>query len=114
MPKDIQTLSADTGYGSGNFIADVLDRGIIPHIPLRADEKIEPIPTWKNKTNSAHIQAERDRKVREAKARNHARSISLTADYKLSRRLRNAVNISLLKPGNNTVWDEPVTEDQPH
>ncbi len=88
MPKDIQTLSADTGYGSGNFIADVLDRGIIPHIPLRADEKIEPIPTWKNKTNSAHIQAERDRKVREAKARNHARSISLTADYKLSRRLR--------------------------
>ncbi len=88
MPKDIQTLSADTGYGSGNFIADVLDRGIIPHIPLRADEKIEPIPTWKNKTNPAHIQAERDRKVREAKARNHARSISLTADYKLSRRLR--------------------------
>ena len=39
-------------------------------------------------TNSAHIQAERDRKVREAKARNHARSISLTADCKLSRRLR--------------------------
>ena len=88
MPKDIQTLSADTGYGSDNFIADVLDRGIIPHIPLRADEKIEPIPTWKNKTNLAHIQAERDRKVREAKARNHARSISLTADYKLSQRLR--------------------------
>ena len=88
MPKDIQTLSADTGCGSGNFIADVLDRGIIPHIPLRADEKIEPIPAWKNKTNSAHIQAERDRKVREAKARNHARSISLTADCKLSRRLR--------------------------
>ena len=88
MPKDIQTLSADAGCGSGNFIADVLDRGIIPHIPLRADEKIEPIPTWKNKTNSAHIQAERDRKVREAKARNHARSISLTADCKLSRRLR--------------------------
>ena len=88
MPKEIQTLSADTGYGSGNFIADVLDRGIIPHIPLRADEKIEPIPTWKNKTNLAHIQAERDRKVREAKARNHARSISLTADCKLSQRLR--------------------------
>ena len=88
MPKDIQTLSADAGCGSGNFIADVLDRGIIPHIPLRADEKIEPIPAWKNKTNSAHIQAERDRKVREAKARNHARSISLTADCKLSRRLR--------------------------
>ena len=35
-----------------------------------------------------HIQAKRDRKVREAKARNHARSISLTADCKLSRRLR--------------------------
>ena len=88
MPEDVRTLAADKGYGSGNFIADVLDRGIIPHIPLRSGEGIESIPTWKNKTNFAHIQAERDRKVREAKARNHARSISLTSDYKLSQRLR--------------------------
>ncbi len=88
MPEGIQTLTADTGYGSGGFIADILDWGITPHIPLRSGEEIEPIPTWKNKTNFAHIQAKRDKKVREAKARNYARSISLTSDYRLSQKLR--------------------------
>ena len=88
MPEGIQTLTADKGYGSGGFIADILDWGITPHIPLRSGEEIEPIPTWKNKTNFAHIQAKRDKKVREAKARNYARSISLTSDYRLSQKLR--------------------------
>ncbi len=88
IPEGIQTLTADKGYGSGGFIADILDRGITPHIPLRSGEEIEPIPTWKNKTNFAHIQAKRDRKVREAKARNHARSILSTSDYKVSQKFR--------------------------
>ena len=51
-------------------------------------KRLIPFLLGKKKTNFAHIQTEWDRKVREAKARNHARSISLTADYKLSQRLR--------------------------
>lgn len=82
------TLGGDTGYGSGDFIADLLDRGIVPHIPLRASSQPEPIPNWKNKTNFAHIQAKRNKKVREAKARNFARFIASTTDFKLSQKLR--------------------------
>jgi len=82
------TVAADTGYGSGDFIADLLDRGIIPHIPLRAGNQPESIPAWKNKTNSSHIQAKRDKKVREIKARNFARFIATTSHYKLSQKLR--------------------------
>ena len=33
---DIQTLTSDAGYGESIFIADLLDKGITPHIPLLA------------------------------------------------------------------------------
>jgi len=88
LSDEPSTLAGDTGYGSGDFIADLLDRGIIPHIPLRAGSQPEPIPTWKNKTKYAHIQAKRDKKVREAQARNFARFIASTAQFKLSQKLR--------------------------
>jgi len=88
LPNEPSTLAGDTGYGSGDFIADLIDRDIVPHIPLRASSKPEAIPTWKNKTNFTHIQAKRDQKVREAKARNLARSISATVQFKLSQKLR--------------------------
>jgi transposase len=88
LSDEPSTLAGDTGYGSGDFIANLLDRGIVPHIPLRADNEPEPIPTWKNKTNFAHIQAKRNKKVREVKARNFARFIASTADFKLSQKLR--------------------------
>ena len=83
-----QILVADTGYGSSEFVADVIDRGIIPHIPLKADDAFEPIPTWKRRTTKAHIQAHRDKKVREAHARNYARSIAATPQFTLSQKLR--------------------------
>lgn len=86
--EEPSTLAGDTGYGSGDFIADLLDRGIVPHIPLRAGSDPEPIPTWKNKTHNPHIQAKRDKKVREAKARNFARLIATTVHFKLSQLLR--------------------------
>jgi len=88
LSDEPSTLAGDTGYGSGDFIADLLDRGIVPHIPLRAGNEPEPIPTWKNKTNFAHIQAKRNKKVREVKARNFSRFIASTADFKLSQKLR--------------------------
>jgi len=84
----VKTLAADKGYGSAEFIADIRDSGIIPHIPLLAKEKPEPIPSWKNRTYKPHIQAQRNEKVRLAKARNYARLIASTSDYKLSQKLR--------------------------
>jgi len=88
LSDEPSTLAGDTGYGSGDFISDLLDRGIVPHIPLRAGSQTEPIPTWKNKTNYAHIRAKRDKKIREVNARNFARFIATTADFKLSQILR--------------------------
>jgi len=81
------TLAGDTGHGSGDFIADLLDRGITPHIPLRASSQPEPIPTWRNRTKYAHIQDKRDKKVRETKARNFVRFISSSAQFKISQKL---------------------------
>jgi len=88
LSDEPSTLAGDTGYGSGDFIADLLDRCIVPHIPLRASSQPEPIPAWKNKTQYTHIQAKRDKKVRQAQARNFVRFISATAQFKLSQKLR--------------------------
>jgi transposase len=88
LPDNPEFLVADTKYGSGDFLADVLDRDIIPHIPLLSSPELEPIPTWKRKTKNPNIQAQRDRKVREAKARNAARFIALTKPYLRSQSLR--------------------------
>ena len=88
LPCKSPILAGDTGYGSGSFIAALLDKGIIPHIPLRADSKLEPIPTWKNKTNNPRIQAKRDKKVKEARARNYIRLISESDNFNLSQKLR--------------------------
>jgi hypothetical protein len=88
LPETPEFLVSDTKYGSGDFLAEVFDRGIIPHIPLLASPNLEPIPTWKRKTNNPQIQAKRKQKVREAKARNAARFIAQTNDYLQSQALR--------------------------
>ena len=84
----VQTLTSDAGYGESAFVADLLDRGITPHIPLLASPDIEPIPQWKTKTNRWHILQKRHQKVRLAYARNTARSITKTAEYLLSQKPR--------------------------
>jgi len=81
-------LVADAKYGSGDFLADLLDRNIIPHIPLLSSPQVEPIPRWKRKTNNPELQAKRDQKVREAKARNAARFLAHTEAYLRSQALR--------------------------
>lgn len=91
LSKNIDTLTADTGYGSTGFVSELIERGIDPHIPLLAKPELEPIPTWKTKTYIPERQAKRDEKVREVQARNHARIIAATPAYKLSQRLRKRV-----------------------
>lgn len=88
LPGNAEFLVADKKYGSGDFLAEVLDRDIIPHIPLLSSPEFEPIPTWKRKTNDPKIQAQRDQKVREVNARNAARFIAHTKPYLHSQLLR--------------------------
>jgi transposase len=88
LPGSPKFLVADTKYGSGDFLADLLDRDIIPHIPLLSSPQVEPIPCWKRKTNNPELQAKRDQKVREAKARNAARFLAHTKAYLQSQALR--------------------------
>lgn len=86
--KNIQTLSADTGYGSTGFITELIDRGITPHIPLLAGDDLEPEPSWKTKTYIPEHRQKRLQKFKEINARNHARELARTPEYKLSQKLR--------------------------
>lgn len=88
LPGIPKYLVADAKYGSGDFLADLLDRDIIPHIPLLSSSPVEPIPCWKRKTNNPELQAKRDQKVREVKARNAARFLAHTKAYLQSQALR--------------------------
>jgi transposase len=88
ISKNIQTLTADSHYGSSKFIADVMEMGITPHIPLLSKKEREPLPTWKTKTNIPEHKKKRDEKIRLAQARNNARDLSETKEYKHSQKLR--------------------------
>jgi len=88
ISKNIQTLAADGYYGSSEFIADIMNMGITPHIPLLAKKEREPLPTWKTKTNIPEHQKNRDEKIRLAQARNYLRGLLETKEYKHSQKLR--------------------------
>lgn len=88
LPHAVEIASADAGYGTGAFAADVLDRGILPHMPLQAGQKEEEIPTWKRRTFDLPQQHKRREKVRQARARNRVREIQQSRGYQVSRRLR--------------------------
>jgi len=88
MVRPAEFLSADAGYGVSRFVAEVLERGVVPHTPLQAKDELEPIPTWKRRTfNEAHKRA-RAEKVRLAEARNRVRLAQQTEGYAVSRKLR--------------------------
>ena len=87
----VGTLAADKGYGTTDCVTDLIDRGIIPHIPLLAKHDMEPIPTWKTTTTIPERQKKRDEKVKQAHARNYVRHISHTHAYKLSQKLRKRI-----------------------
>jgi len=91
IPLTIETMTTDKGYGSTDFIGKTLDRGITPHIPLLAGSGYEPEPTWKRKTNNPATQRKRLQKIKDVRTRNAARTIALTAEYKLSQKLRKRV-----------------------
>lgn len=88
LPNRPEILTADKGYGASDFIAEIIDRDIEPHIPLLAGETEEELPTWKRRTFDLERKRARDQKLKEARARNRTREIHETRGYVVSRKLR--------------------------
>jgi len=87
----VETLAADKGYGATEFVTELVDRGIMPHIPLLSQPGMEPIPTWKTTTTIPEKQKKRDEKVKQVLARNFVRFIAQTCSYRKSQKQRKRI-----------------------
>jgi IS5 family transposase len=65
-------LAMDLGYRDGAFLADLLDRGVMPLVPI-GDEKLEKEPVWTRRTNNPNHQKKRDEQHAIVCARNAVR-----------------------------------------
>lgn len=83
-----QILTADAGYGTSDFVADVLDRGLTPHIPLQTGPDAEPLPTWQRPPYTLVEARARKTRLRHVEARNRTREAYRTRGYTVSRLLR--------------------------
>lgn len=83
-----EVITGDTAYGSTAFVTEVLGRGLVPHVPLLSGAEPEELPTWQRRTTRLDWQRNRQKKVREAKARNRVREEYGTRGYTVSRKLR--------------------------
>jgi len=88
LPNRPEILTGDAGYGASSFITDLIDRDIDPHVPLLAGEETEELPAWQRRTFDLERKRARDRKLKEAQARNRVRDIHQTQGYNISRKLR--------------------------
>jgi transposase len=88
LPKLPEVASLDAGYGTGEFAAEMLERGILPHMPLQAGAEREEAPTWKRRTFDVGQQRRRKQKARVVEARNRVREAQRTRGYMVSRKLR--------------------------
>jgi hypothetical protein len=88
LPNRPEVISLDGGYGTGELAAALMERGVLPHMPLQAGPEMEPVPTWKRPTYDLPRRRARDEKVRQARARNRVRELQQTRGYQVSRRLR--------------------------
>jgi len=84
----VEILTADKGYGPSDFVADLIDRGITPHVPLRANLEMEPVPTYQRRTFKLAQQRKRLERIRLVKARNMTRLAMTGHGYAVSRKLR--------------------------
>jgi transposase len=88
LPNRPEVISLDGGYGTGEMAAALLERGVLPHMPLQAGLEMETVPTWKRPTYDLGQRRSRDEKVRHARARNRVRELQKTRGYRVSRSLR--------------------------
>ncbi|HEX2091206.1 MAG TPA: IS5 family transposase [Longimicrobiaceae bacterium] len=88
LPNRPEVASLDAGYGTGEFAADVLEREVLPHMPLLAGAAPEIVPTWQRRTSNLAQQRRRRERVRQARARNRVRELQKRRGYAVSRKLR--------------------------
>lgn len=88
LPMAPEILTADKGYGTAEFVADVLDRGVLPHIPLVSGEKETPVPVYRRRTFDLNRQRRRAEQIRRSKACQTVRAQYETRGYQVSRKLR--------------------------
>ncbi len=88
LPTRPEILTADAGYGVGEFVAELLDRGITPHVPLQGGGQMEPMPIGQRRPATLPEVRSRRRRVRLAQARNRTREEYRTRGYQVSRKLR--------------------------
>jgi len=88
LAQEVEIASLDAGYGTGDFAAALLERDILPHMPLQAAAEPEEVPTWKRRTYDLAQQRRRREKARIARARNRVRALQKSRGYQVSRRLR--------------------------
>ena len=88
LPNRPEILTADAGYGASSFLTELFDRDIEAHVPLLAGEETEELPAWQRRTFDLERKRARDRKLKEAQARNRVREVHQTQGYQISRKLR--------------------------
>lgn len=64
-------LVGDASYAAGAFLAEVLERGVTPVVPMAG--ALEPIPTWQRRPSDLEQLRKRHQRVREVEARNLVR-----------------------------------------
>ena len=88
LPNRPEVISLDGGYGTREMAAALLDREVLPHMPLQAGPRMEAEPAWKRPTYSLARRRSRDEKLKQARARNRVRELQKTRGYRVSRSLR--------------------------
>ena len=88
LDQAVEVLTGDTGYGASSFVAELVDRGITPHVPLLSGSDLEALPTWQRRTFKLAHYRKRRAVLREAEARNMVRAESRGHGYAVSRKLR--------------------------
>jgi transposase len=87
LPQLPAGLAADLGYRDGDFLADVLKRGVQPFVPLGA-EPLEEVPTYQRRTFDTERLRKRLAAQAAAKARNATRLAARTRAGKQAQRQR--------------------------
>lgn len=87
LQQAVEVLTADTGYGAGEFVVGMIDHRITPHVPLQAGSELEAVPCWKRRTFNLACHRKRLERVRQVRA-NEVRLACRGHGYTVSRKLR--------------------------
>jgi transposase len=87
LPDD---LVMDLGYRDGDFLAQVMDRGVVPLVAL-GHESLEAEPEWKRETRDLERRRKRAELLAAARARNATRLAARTASGRRAQRQRTRI-----------------------